>query len=128
RELRVRAQRTAGLLWRLQSLTAAFTAASTTGQIAEAVVDAGRAAMDAQSGALAMLNDEGTELTIIRAAGYRSDVENGWKTFRVSDTLPLSEAVRKRELVLLDVDERNHRYPALAETPTRSEEHTSELQ
>src|SRR5438132_1447376 len=120
RELRERAQRTAGLLWRLQSLTAAFTAASTTAQIAEAVVDTGRAAMDAESGALALLNDEGTELTIIRAAGYRSDVENEWKTFEVSASLPLAEAVRKRELVLLDVGERDTRYPALAGTPTAS--------
>jgi len=118
RELRVRAQRTAGLLWRLQSLTAAFTAASTTAQIADAVVDTGLAAIDAHSGALALLNDDGTELTIIRAAGYRTDVENDWKTFKVSDALPLSEAVRKRELVLLDIDERNSRYPALAGAPT----------
>ena len=118
RDLRERAQRTAGLLWRLQSLTAAFTRASTTAEIADAVVDTGLAAMDAHSGALALLNDEGTELTIIRAAGYRSDVENEWRTFKVSDSLPLSEAVRKRELVLLDVTERNTRYPALADSAT----------
>jgi serine phosphatase RsbU (regulator of sigma subunit) len=119
RALRERAQRTASLLWRLQSLTAAFAGAMTTDQIADAVVDTGLAAMDAQSGALALLSEEGTELTIVRAAGYQGDVQNEWRTFPVSENLPLSEAVRTRELVLLEsVEARDARYPLLAKQPT----------
>ena len=123
RSLRERAQRTAGLLWRLQSLTAAFAGAQTTDEIADAVVTTGLAAMDAESCALALLNHDGTTLTIIRAAGYHSDVETQWKTFAVSDDLPLSEAVRTRELVLLESqEERDGRYPKLAaqQTPNQS--------
>jgi GAF domain-containing protein len=119
RSLRERAQRTAGLLWRLQSLTAAFTGAQTTDEIADAVVTTGLAAMDAGSGALALLNPDGETLTIIRATGYRTDVAANWKTFAVSDNLPLSEAVRTRELVLLESQqERNDRYPMLAAEET----------
>jgi serine phosphatase RsbU (regulator of sigma subunit) len=119
RALRERAQRTASLLWRLQSLTAAFAGAMTTDQIADAVVDTGLAAMDAQSGALALSNEEGTELTIVRAAGYRSDIETEWRTFGVSEALPLSEAVRTHELVLLEsIEQRDTRYPLLAKSPT----------
>ena len=115
RSLRERAQRTAGLLWRLQSLTAAFAGAQTTDEISDAVVTTGLAAMDAESGALALVNDDCTTLTIVRAAGYESDVANNWKTFAVSDDLPLSEAVRTRELVLLESqEERDERYPKLA--------------
>src|SRR5207302_561209 len=123
RSLRERAQRTAGLLWRLQSLTAAFAGAQTTDEVVDAVVTTGLAAMDAESGALALLNDDGTVLTIIKAAGYHSDVETRWKTFAVSDDLPLSEAVRTRELVLLESqEERDGRYPKLAvqQTPNQS--------
>src|SRR5205085_470927 len=119
RSLRERAQRTAGLLWRLQSLTAAFAGAKTTDEIADAVVTTGLAAMDAESGALALLDDDGTTLRIVRAAGYKSDVATNWETFAVSDDLPLSEAVRTRELVLLQSqEERDERYPKLATETT----------
>ena len=119
RALRERAQRTADLLWRLQSLTAAFARAKTPDEVADACVDAGLVALEAESGALALLDDEKQTLTIVRSAGYYTDVENSWRTFSVTDDLPLSEAVRNRDVVLIEsVEERNKRYPALARTPT----------
>ncbi|MGZ4212658.1 MAG: GAF domain-containing SpoIIE family protein phosphatase [Actinomycetota bacterium] len=119
RSLRARAQRTADLFTRLQSLATAFAGATTTDDVADAVVGVGLGALEARSGALAVLDDEAQRLVIVRSAGYSDKLMGDWRSFAVADPLPLSDAVRNRDLVLLESrSERDRRYPIFAKTPT----------
>ncbi len=107
------AERTAALLGRLQKVNVALASALAPSGIAEAIVTTGLEALEAVAGGLAIV--QGDELQLVRADGYRPGVREEWDRFPLSASLPLSDAVRERRLVLFaDGAERDRAHPDLA--------------
>jgi PAS domain S-box-containing protein len=88
-------------LARLHRVTVALSPAMTTAQVAESIVAQSREALGANGAVVAELSDDGTYLRILRIAGYAPEVVAGWPEFPASLPLPLGEAVRTRDVVLV---------------------------
>lgn len=102
-------------LARLQEITASFSEALTPTQVFDVVFRQGFEALGASSGALATLNEEGTDLIIQRIEGYGSDVSQKWKSINLNDRLPMSDAAREHQSIFIETfKERWERYPHLA--------------
>ncbi len=119
---RQNAERTANRLARLQEVTAALSGTLDEAEVARLVLGHAVQALGAGVGALCLLDRPGTpatlkpdaEIRIAHAAGLADEADELWGTFRLSDPLPASEAIRLNEAVLLDtVAERIRRYPTL---------------
>src|SRR5438094_366016 len=59
---------------RLQALAMALVGATTTAEVSVGIIDQGITALGANAGALAVVTPSGTELEILRAAGYPPEV------------------------------------------------------
>lgn len=120
-EARLAAERAAGRVARLQAVTAGLSDARTTPDVAEVIVEQGTEAMEAASGAVCILNDDGDQLHVLRHVGYNLSSVERYQTFSLNDPLPASEALRAGEIVVLhSLEERDERYPWLAGLPTRN--------
>lgn len=91
------AERIAGL----QVITAAFSEALTPQQVAQVVLEQGLAVMNARAGSVAVLGDDGASLELLASTGYVSDVVKDWQRFETAAAIPLADAVRRNELILL---------------------------
>ena len=89
----VEAERTAARASALQEVTAALSMASTTPEIARAVLTRGMSAMQATRGHLVLV-DDGRISKVIGAAGWSDDTELTHAYSRGDENLPLVEAVR----------------------------------
>jgi PAS domain S-box-containing protein len=99
---------------RLQALTAALSQASTSEQVADAILSQGMAVLGANAACVALLGDDCQELSLLRIAGADPDVARKWHRFPVAAPVPLAEAVRERTVVVVETfAERAVRYPAL---------------
>lgn len=87
---------------RLQAVTAALSEALTPVQVAEVLVEQGVSATDAAAGTLALLDDSGETVEIVRANGYPPAVLRQWQRFALSAPAPLAEAIRSGKPVLLN--------------------------
>lgn len=102
---------------RLQAVTAALSQSLTPEQVAEVIVEQGMAALGASSALFALLTEDGTELEIVRALGYKQEIVNAWRRFSVHASVPLAETVRTGEPVWQEPTKtRVARYPHLTET------------
>lgn len=102
---------------RLQAVTAALSQSLTPGQVAEVIVEQGMAALGASSALFALLTEDGTELEIVRAVGYKQEIVDAWRRFSVHASVPLAETVRTGEPVWQEPTKtRVARYPHLTET------------
>jgi PAS domain S-box-containing protein len=101
REARAAAERAAERMERLQHATAAFAGALTPAGVAEVVIREGVAAFGADAGVMVMTTPDGTELEVLASAGLAEPVVERWRRFSVDTPLPLAEAVRTRECVLV---------------------------
>ena len=101
---------------RLQRVTAALATALTVEDVARAVVTEGLGATGAGGASLAILRDGFFE--IIDASGYASEVVEPWRRFPLNAPVPIADAVRDREVILLGtIAARAARYPNLPRDP-----------
>ncbi|HBY95137.1 MAG TPA: hypothetical protein DEP84_14460, partial [Chloroflexi bacterium] len=83
-------------------------------QVAEVVVMQGVAALDASAGSIAGLSRDGTQLEVVRAVGYPPELLEAYRCFPLAAPMPLTDAVRTGELILLESPAvRAARYPRL---------------
>lgn len=103
-------------LARLHRLTAALSAAATVEEVAGVILEEGMAALNAKRGVVAVLSDDHSAFTNVRMVGYPAEVVASWPGFAADESVPLADAVRARESVILEsLEERRARYPRLAE-------------
>jgi signal transduction histidine kinase len=100
----VEAERTAARASALQDVTAALSMASTTADIATAVLTRGLRAMQATRGHLVLV-DGGRVTQVIGSVGWSDDTELTLAYSRGDENLPLVEAVRERRPVWLRTTE-----------------------
>jgi PAS domain S-box-containing protein len=101
---------------RLQKVTAALSESLTPSQVAEVIVEQGMAAFGANSALVVLLTQDGSQLEIIRAVGYKPELLESWRYFSIHEPYPLSEAVRTGIAVWAECKaERIAQYPHLAE-------------
>lgn len=113
REARQEAELAVARIARLQRMTAALSAATTAGQIAEIVVEHAVDALGADAAVITLR--DGDELAIYAHAGYPPELLTGWERFRIEADTPLTAAVRLNAAILLeDAEESERRYPAIA--------------
>jgi PAS domain S-box-containing protein len=111
---RTAAERASERTVRLQRVTAALARAITVDDVARAIVTDGLAALGAGGASLALLRND-TTFDIVDATGYSIEAVEPWRHFPASATVPLADAVRDRQLILLgSLEERTARYPNLA--------------
>jgi PAS domain S-box-containing protein len=102
---------------RLQSITAALSESLTPTQVSEVIVEQSMAALGASSALVALLNENKTELEVVRAVGYNQELVDTWRHFAIDSPLPLAEAVRTGQPIWAESKQnRIDRYPHLAET------------
>ncbi len=109
------AERAADRTARLQAVTAALAGTLTAMQVVTVVVEQGLAALNANGGSIALLNEAGPELAMLRFVGYPQELTEAWSQSRLSVSALLAEAVRSREPVLIEsLEALVARYPELA--------------
>ncbi|PHJ56283.1 diguanylate cyclase [Nostoc linckia z18] len=110
------ATRSAERITLLQSVTAAFSESLTPLQVADVIVDRGIVALGANFGMIALLNDTGTELEVLRTVGCEPDQINAWQRFSLNEPVPLAEAVRTGQPIWAEPSQtRAIRYPHLSQ-------------
>ncbi|MEH2265627.1 GAF domain-containing protein [Nostoc sp.] len=101
---------------RLQSITSALSELLTPAQVSEVIVEQSMAALGASSALVALVNENKTELEIVRAVGYNQDLVDTWRYFSIDSPSPLAEAVRTGQPLWAESRQnRIARYPHLAE-------------
>jgi PAS domain S-box-containing protein len=99
---------------RLQTLTAALSQGVTCEQVADAILKHAEVVLGASAGVVARLSDDGSELVCLHATGYSAEVVNALNYLPADTRLPLADAVRQRQPVLLaNLAEQNARYPEM---------------
>ncbi|MEO7910518.1 MAG: ATP-binding protein [Roseiflexaceae bacterium] len=100
---------------RLQAVSVALAEALTPGQVAEVIVHQGVAALQAQAGLVALVSNDGTSLELVEAVNYAPEVLANWQHFLLDTPMPLTDAVRSGEPILLESPETlAARYPNFA--------------
>lgn len=116
RDARQHAERASERTARLQSITAELSEAVTPEAVARVMVEQGMAALEAASGALILVRDDGS-LELVRSAGLPVEVAEEYARESGAST-PLAEAIRTEELVMVeDTADRDAPYPAATEAP-----------
>ena len=95
------AERAAARTMRLQTITAALSEALTPIQVAEVMVEQGLAALEASAGVVVMVSEDGEALELLRAVGIPDDVIAAYRRFPLDTPLPVADAIRTGELLLL---------------------------
>ncbi len=111
------AQRTADAdrlaLQRLQAVTASLASAATPEEVADAILDRGLAALDADAGGVSRVDADGRALTLIAARGYPADESRPGRAYPIDPASHLEEAVRTaRPVFVADPVDWASRYPA----------------
>ena len=85
-------------------------------EAAEAVLREGLAALGAGSGVVGVLEDDESTVTVVNGFGYPEETLERFRQFPVDAPLPLSEAIRLKEPIVLDrTQDIQARYPELRE-------------
>jgi PAS domain S-box-containing protein len=118
REARRSAERASDRTARLQAITAGLSEAVTPGGVAAVIVDQGVAALEADTGTLVLARPDRT-LEIVRSVGIPDDIVDRFRAFEMDAGIPIAEAVRSGEPVILeDLEARQAREP-WGSLPTR---------
>ena len=111
------AERAASRTARLQTLSAALSAALTPNDVATAAVREAIAAVGADAGLLVLIDSGGTMLELVQARGYDGRQLERWRRFPADTPVPLAEAVRSGEMVIIGTpEERAARYAVIGGT------------
>jgi len=109
------AERAADRTNRLRRTAEALSSALTPIAVARVIVSEGLPALSATASEVAVLTADGNALDLMAVSGLPSDVADAWRRFPVTSRVPLADAVRTTEPVLLDSPEEiARRYPDLA--------------
>ncbi|MGI8552255.1 MAG: GAF domain-containing protein [Dehalococcoidia bacterium] len=90
---------------RLLAITAALSGVLMPEQVANVIVNHGGRALKAAGCVLALLDENGTTLEIVRTDGYRSELVEPWQQIPLSSHVPLSDAVQNRQTILMESPE-----------------------
>jgi PAS domain S-box-containing protein len=108
------AEETAERIATLQEITAAFSEALTSAQVAKVVVEQGFPMLGGEAGMIVLYNKEEASLTTLETIGYSANRLKAWQTFPVTADTPLSEAVRTKTSLFISSPEKfAARYPYL---------------
>lgn len=114
RAARTEAEAARDLLARLHRVSAALAGATTEQEVADVILGAGMLALGAVRGMVAVRSADGTLLDAVAWHGYPKDIRDRWPNIAVDADLPLSEAVRTGESIVLPSPEVwRARYPLL---------------
>jgi signal transduction histidine kinase/CheY-like chemotaxis protein len=101
---------------RLQALTASLAEALTPAQVAAVIVDQAVSAVNASSGYVALLRDDGSEFEMLGQTGYSRRIASNWQRFRANAGSPIADAARTGEPVWLESNrDWEERYPLLSD-------------
>ncbi len=89
-------------LARLQRVTAALGEAVSADDVTSVVVEQGVAAVGATAGLIALLQEEGQQLDVVKTVGYPRDRTEPWRRIPMDAAVPLTAAVRRGLPVLVD--------------------------
>ena len=114
-EARAVAERAADKTERLRRTAEALSTALTPMAVARVIVSEGIPALGASASEVAILNPDGVVLELMAVSGLPAEVADAWRRFPVTSRVPLADAVRTTDSVLLiSPDEIARRYPDLA--------------
>ena len=109
------AERAADRTGRLRRTAEALSGALVPIEVARVIVAEGLPALSASASEIALLAADGVVLDLMAVSGVPAEVADAWRRFPVSSRVPLADAVRTREPVLLaSPDEIERQYPELA--------------
>jgi PAS domain S-box-containing protein len=113
---RAAAERNAERIARLQSVTAALTAALMPAQVASIVVEQGVSALHARGGGIALLDESGAALRIVHASGYPDAWIEPNSIFSLTAPVPFADVIKTAEPIWIESpDALVQKYPELAE-------------
>jgi diguanylate cyclase (GGDEF)-like protein/PAS domain S-box-containing protein len=96
----------------LLSVSRALSGAVTTDEIAEAILDAAQTIFQATMGLVVQPSEDGATLRSLRIVGVSPELAATWREFSADAPVPLADAIRRRELLVLSTnDEREGAYP-----------------
>jgi PAS domain S-box-containing protein len=108
------AERTRGLQWVTEALSAALTPA----EVTRVVVEQGMALLGASAAVVVLLDPVRGRLELVGHRGYPTAMMTEWHSFSPDEEVPLAESVRTGEpVVLRSLEERARRYPHLRDFP-----------
>ncbi|HUQ82052.1 MAG TPA: GAF domain-containing sensor histidine kinase [Gemmatimonadaceae bacterium] len=109
------AERAADKTERLRRTAEALSSALTPIAVSRVVVSEGLPALGASASEVAVLSPDGVVLELMAVSGLPSEVADAWRRFPVTSRVPLADAVRTTDAVLLDSPpDIARRYPDLA--------------
>jgi PAS domain S-box-containing protein len=101
---------------RLQRVAELLAEAVTPQQVLDSILTEGVRAAEARAGAIGVLSEDGQTVELLAQRGYDTSAMTGWTSFPLEAEVPMSDVIRTGEaLFLASVQERNERYPALAD-------------
>jgi PAS domain S-box-containing protein len=101
---------------RLQRVAELLAEAVTPQEVLDSILTEGVKAAEARAGAIGVLSEDGQTVELLAQRGYDKSVMVGWTSFPLSAEVPMSDVIRTGEPIFLaSVQERNERYPALAD-------------
>ena len=102
----------------LQRLAGSLSRAVTLSDVVETVLVDGVREMEARAALIAQVSEDGTTLDVLGQHGYDPRNIEQWQSFPVAAPLPMSDAVRARQSVVIeDEADRDSRYPLLSSMP-----------
>jgi PAS domain S-box-containing protein len=108
------AERAASRTARLQALSAALASALTPNDAATTAVREAIVTIRADAGILVLVSPDGKTLDVIESRGYDDPAVDRWRRFSVDADVPIAEAIRLSEpIVIPSAEERDRRYPLL---------------
>ena len=112
---RAAAERAADRTGRLRRTAEALSSALTPIAVARVIVSEGLPALGASASEVALLSADGVVLELMAVSGLPSDVADAWRRFPVASHVPLADAVRTMDsVVLTSPEDIVRRYPDLA--------------
>jgi PAS domain S-box-containing protein len=118
RASRTRSESTNRRLGLLQSLTARYSRALTSSEVAELSVSEATASLGANSGVVMLLDEDGM-LQLGASRGYSESALDGWQSFPADLPTPAGEAIRTGNVVIVDSPaDLAERFPLAARSST----------
>ncbi|HEX8144609.1 MAG TPA: PAS domain S-box protein [Pyrinomonadaceae bacterium] len=113
-QTRLAAERTSGLLMRLQAVSTSLSQALTPQQVSTAVIEQGVNSLGAHAGTVVLLTNHASELEIVATVGFPQEVSERWQRFSVAQRVPIAAAVREKKPVIIEsLAPWKERYPSL---------------
>jgi signal transduction histidine kinase/ActR/RegA family two-component response regulator len=113
-QTRKTAERTSDLLRRLQAVSNSLSQALTPHQVVNAVVEQALNSLGAHAGTVVQLTERGDEIEIVGTVNFNDEIVNKWQRFSINEKVPLADALRNREAVIVEsVENWSEKYPAL---------------